>query len=68
MLFGAFSIADAYFAPVCMRFKTYQLPLPKTIADYVQRVSELPGVAAWIAGARAEQDFLDFEEPYRLQR
>jgi len=68
MLFGGFSIADAYFAPVCMRFKTYALPLPQLIADYVQRVHDLPGVAAWIAGALAEQDFLDFEEPYRLKR
>ena len=68
MLFGAFSIADAYFAPVCMRFKTYALPLPQNIADYVQRVCELPGVAAWMEGARAEQDFIPFEEPYRLKR
>ena len=68
MLFGQFSIADAFFAPVCTRLKTYALPLPQPIADYVQRVHELPGVAAWIAGALAEQDFLDFEEPYRLKR
>ncbi|WP_342616302.1 glutathione S-transferase family protein [Rhodoferax sp. GW822-FHT02A01] len=67
MLFGDFSIADAYFAPVCMRFRTYMLPLPISIADYVGRVSDLPGVAAWIEGALAEKDFLDFEEPYRLQ-
>ena len=68
MLFGAFSVADAFFAPVCMRLKTYALPLPPAIADYVQRVHDLPGVAAWIADALAEQDFLDFEEPYRLKR
>jgi glutathione S-transferase len=67
MLFGDFSIADAYFAPVCMRFRTYMLPLPISIADYVGRVSDLPGVSAWIEGALAEKDFLDFEEPYRLQ-
>ena len=68
MLFGAFSVADAYFAPVCMRLKTYALPLPQAIADYVQRVCALPGVAAWIADALQEKDFLDFEEPYRLKR
>ena len=67
MLFGAFSVADAYFAPVCMRLHTYALPLPAPIAAYVQRVRELPGVKAWIADALAEKDFLDFEEPYRLQ-
>ena len=67
MLFVSFSIADAFFAPVCTRLKTYALPLPQPIADYVQRVHQLPGVAAWIEGALAEKDFLDFEEPYRLK-
>ena len=68
LLFGRFSIADAYFAPVCMRLKTYALPVPPVIAVYVERVAALPGVADWVAQARAEHDFLDFEEPYRLQR
>jgi glutathione S-transferase len=31
-------------------------------------VSSLPGVAAWIEDALAEQDFLDFDEPYRTHR
>ncbi|MHB8950033.1 MAG: glutathione S-transferase family protein [Rhodoferax sp.] len=68
LLFGDFSIADAYFAPICMRLATYALPLPPAIADYVTRVQALPGVKAWIDGALAERDFLDFEEPYRLAR
>ena len=68
MLFGEFSIADAYFAPVCMRLKTYALPVPDAIGAYVDRVCALPGVKAWVAGALAEHDFLDFEEPYRLHR
>ncbi|RYF25609.1 MAG: glutathione S-transferase family protein [Comamonadaceae bacterium] len=67
MLFGHFTIADAFFAPVCMRLATYALPLPPHINDYVQRVRALPGVKAWIDDALAEKDFLDFEEPYRLQ-
>ena len=66
MLFGAFSVADAYFAPVCMRIKTYALPVPAEISAYIDRVCALPGVQAWIEGALAEKDFLDFEEPYRL--
>jgi len=68
LLFGHFTIADAYFAPVCMRLKTYALPLPASIAAYVARVCALPGVKAWIDAAVAENDFLDFEEPYRLKR
>ncbi len=68
LLFGDFSITDAYFSPVCMRLKTYALPLPLDISAYVDRVCQLPGVQAWVEGARAEHDFLDFEEPYRLTR
>jgi len=68
MLFGAFSVADAYFAPVCMRLHSYALPVSHTVAAYVQRVRELPAVQGWINDALAEQDFLDFEEPYRLHR
>jgi len=68
LLFGHFTVADAYFAPICMRLKTYALPLPASIAAYVARVCALPGVKAWIDAAVAENDFLDFEEPYRLKR
>ena len=68
MLFGTFSVADAYFAPVVMRLKTYALPVPGDIAAYMLRVCALPGVKAWVEGALAEHDFRDFEEPYRLQR
>ena len=68
LLFGGFTIADAYFAPVCMRLKTYALPLPADLAAYVERVAALPGVKAWTDAARLEHDFLDFEEPHRLGR
>jgi glutathione S-transferase len=67
MLFGAFSIADAFFAPVVMRLRTYGVPLPTMVSAYVERVVALPGVAAWIADALAEKDFLQFEEAYRTQ-
>jgi glutathione S-transferase len=68
MLFGQFSIVDAYFAPVVMRIRTYALPVPAPVAAYIERLCALPGVKAWIDGALAEKDFLDFEEPYRLAR
>jgi len=68
MLFGEFSIADAYFAPVCMRLKNYALPVPQLVAEYIAQVCALPGVKAWIDGALAEKDFRDFEEPYRVSR
>jgi glutathione S-transferase len=46
MLFGHFTIADAYFAPVCMRLKTYALPVPSAIGDYVEAGAR----PAWRAG------------------
>lgn len=67
LLFGQFSIADAYFAPVCSRIVTYALPVPADIAAYVQRVLALPGVRAWTDEALAEHDFVAFDEPYRLK-
>ncbi|MES2880149.1 MAG: glutathione S-transferase family protein [Pseudomonadota bacterium] len=68
LLFGDFTVADAYFAPVCMRLKTYALPVPPAIAAYIERVCALPGIQTWIDDAREENDFRDFEEPYRLTR
>lgn len=67
MLFGEFSVADAYFAPVCMRFNTYQLPLPANIAAYVARVTALPSVQKWIQEALLENDFVVMDEPYRVK-
>jgi glutathione S-transferase len=68
LLFGQFSIADAYFAPVCTRLRTYAWPVPPRIAQYIDEVFALPGMQAWVDGALAEHDFRDFEEPYRLSR
>ena len=67
-LFGDFCATDAMYAPVCMRLITYTLPVSDTTRGYLQRVAAAPGVAAWIGDALAEQDFLDFEEPYRKHR
>ncbi|MFC5500389.1 glutathione S-transferase family protein [Caenimonas terrae] len=68
MLFGRFSAADAYFAPVCLRLKTYALPVPAEIAAYVEQVLALPGVKAWNDEALKEHDFIPFDEPYRTAR
>ena len=65
MLFGQFCAADAYFAPVCLRLKTYALPVPEAIGAYVARILALPAVKAWNDDALAEHDFIPFDEPYR---
>ncbi len=67
-LFGRFGIVDAYYAPVVARARTYALPLSDAARAYTERVWAAPGVAAWVADALAEKDFLDFEEPYRKGR
>jgi glutathione S-transferase len=66
-LFGAFSIVDAYYAPVVTRIRTYALPVAPAAAAYVERIFALPAMQQWVAAARAEHDFLPFDEPYRSQ-
>jgi glutathione S-transferase len=68
-LFGDYSLADAYFAPVVARIRTYGLPLASTAAAaWAERLWASEGVQAWVADALAEKEFLAFEEPYRQAR
>ena len=67
-LFGRFSIADAYFAPVVWRFVTYATPLPAPAQAYVETMTSLASMKEWLASARAENEFVDFDEPYRRHR
>jgi len=64
-LLGVFSVADAYFAPVCARIRTYALPVPPGAAAYVQRIFALPAMQRWVDDAMAEHEWLDEDEPYR---
>lgn len=63
-LFGEFTIADAYFAPVVMRFNTYTVSLPPALQAYVDRMSAHPAVVKWIDGALRETERLDFLDTY----
>ncbi|MFI4932264.1 MAG: glutathione S-transferase N-terminal domain-containing protein [Burkholderiales bacterium] len=67
-LFGGFGIADAYFAPLAGRIRTYGLPVEAVVQGYVERLFASPGVATYVRDALAEREFLDFEEPYRTSR
>jgi glutathione S-transferase len=54
-LFGArYSIADAMYAPVALRFNTYGAPLAGAAGDYFRHVMSDPHLLDWIRGARAE--------------
>ena len=64
-LFGAFGIADAFYAPVCSRLRTYALPVSVEASAYLDRIHTLAAMQRWVEQACAEHDFLDFDEPYR---
>ena len=55
-LFGDFSIADAFYAPVVMRFKTYGVALAPALQAYCDRVLAHPAVARWVREAMLETD------------
>jgi glutathione S-transferase len=55
-LFGALSVADAMFAPVCTRFRTYAVELDPLLAAYCQRIFAWPLMQEWTEGALAEPD------------
>lgn len=57
-LFGNFSIADAFFAPVVMRFKTYAVSLAPALQAYCERIEAHPAVAEWVKDAMQETDDL----------
>ena len=58
-LFGAFSAADAMFAPVVNRFETYDLPRKPESRAYMAAMQALPAWQEWLSGARAEPWFID---------
>jgi glutathione S-transferase len=65
LLFGGFTIADAFFAPVVSRLSTYAVAVPDDIAAYRERILALDAMRAWTAAAVAEDEFLAEDEPYR---
>jgi len=53
-LFGRFTVVDAMYAPVCIRFDTYRVPLDGDNWDYVDAVLALPAMREWREAALAE--------------
>jgi glutathione S-transferase len=64
-LFGTFSVADAYFAPVVLRFIIYNLLRPSIVSTYIAHMEALPALRTWVQAARNEHDFVSEDEPYR---
>jgi glutathione S-transferase len=63
-LFGAFSAADAMYAPVVMRFRTYAVGLESESARYCEAMLSAAGVREWIDEALKEKEFVADDEPY----
>jgi glutathione S-transferase len=57
-LFGNFTIADAFFAPVVLRFLTYDVQLDTVSRNYVQAVLALPAMQEWINLAKSETEII----------
>jgi glutathione S-transferase len=57
-LCGDFSIADAMFAPVVLRFVTYAVPLDATCRTYADTILALPALQSWLNDAASEPDLL----------
>jgi glutathione S-transferase len=53
-LFCQFTIADAMYAPVVTRFRTYKIDLEREADAYCEAIMALPAMQEWIAAARNE--------------
>jgi len=61
-LFGNWSIADAMYAPVALRFETYGIELSEGAKRYQQRVLNSAAIQQWIQEASTETDIVDEDE------
>jgi glutathione S-transferase len=62
-LFGAFTIADAMYAPVVLRFRTYAVQLAPICRQYADTILALPPLQQWVAEAKAETEVIPAFEP-----
>ena len=67
-LCGAYSLADAFYAPVAFRFRTYGVAPQGAAGAYLQAALEHPFVREWEAAALAEKEILDVDEPRVIYR
>lgn len=61
-LFGKFTAADAMFAPVATRIRTYDLPVSDAAAEYVEAIYALPAFQEWLAEALKETWIVEQDE------
>lgn len=61
-LFGKFSVADAMFAPVVLRFRTYGINLPESASAYPERLLNSKAMQNWLAAAESEVEVIETDE------
>lgn len=61
-LFGEFSLADAAYAPVALRFFNYGVEGPPPVQAYVATVLSDPDVAAWMEAGKSETEVIEADE------
>lgn len=61
-LFGNFSVADAMYAPLVFRFRTYGVDLPQSVATYPARVLQSKAIQSWLTDAESETEVIETDE------
>nr|WP_275679351.1 MULTISPECIES: glutathione S-transferase family protein [Pseudomonas] len=55
-LFGRPTLADAFFAPVAVRLRTYRVAVPAAAAAYIETIYQWPAFQAWQKAGLAERE------------
>jgi glutathione S-transferase len=63
-LFGHFGAADAMYAPVVLRFRTYEVELPAACRAYADAMLALPAMREWIGAAEREIEHIEKFDQY----
>ena len=61
-LFGSFTNADAMYAPVVSRFRTYKIELDEAAQEYTDAVWALPALQEWLTAAKNEPMIIESAE------
>jgi glutathione S-transferase len=61
-LFGEYSIADAMFAPIALRFTGYSIPLGSVEENYVKSILRHPAIAEWVEAGKLETEVIEAAE------
>ena len=61
LLFGTFTIADAFYAPVAFRFQTYGVAPRGAAGEYLRALLALPGMQEWAEGGAGDERLADHD-------